>query len=72
MADTEAAWFLQQVALLQCGPRVGGKQTAPHWTEAAGFPALQIGRSDFYHSHEQCQFCGQVFWKRRGCAKSRA
>lgn len=40
-----AAWFLQQVALLQCGP-VSGPWAAPHWTEAAQFPALQIGRSD--------------------------
>lgn len=46
-ADSEAAWFLQKVALLRCGPRVGGKQAAPHWPEAAWFPALQIGRSDF-------------------------
>ena len=46
-ASTEAAWVLQQVALLRCGPRVGGKQAAQHWPEAARFPALQIGRSDF-------------------------
>lgn len=48
VAHARAALFVQQVALLPFGNRVGGPGP-PHWIEAAvaQFPAVQMGRSDF-------------------------
>lgn len=48
VACARAALFLQQVALLPFGNRVGGPGL-PHGIEAvlAQFPAVQMGRSDF-------------------------